>query len=156
MTETMQHSGKEIVLVKPQATQIARQGMPVFFGISADSTGAKGISMNVTAFGPGGKAKAHYHKDYETAIYGVSGGIALHYGKELESFIVIEPGCFCYIPAAIPHVAFNLSDTESAVAITARNDPREQENVILTPELEGRIDHLMAQQKADYAAGKLV
>jgi uncharacterized RmlC-like cupin family protein len=143
---------QDVVIVKPAATAVAVQGMPQFFGISAASAGAKAISMNVTAFGPGGKAKAHYHKDFETAIYGVSGLIALYHGHDLEKCSLIEPGSFCYIPADLPHIAFNLSDVEPAVAITARNDAAEQENVILTPELDGRVDHLVARQKAELAA----
>jgi uncharacterized RmlC-like cupin family protein len=144
-----------VVIIKPEKTETARQGMPQFFGVSAATAGAKSISMNVTAFGPGGKAKAHYHRDYETAIYGVSGLIALYHGHNLENCSFIEPGSFCYIPPFLPHIAFNLSDSEPAVAITARNDAAEQENVILTPELEGRVDHLVAKQKADLIAGRL-
>jgi uncharacterized RmlC-like cupin family protein len=146
---------RDVVIIKPEQTQIARQGMPQFFGISGASTGARNISMNVTAFGPGGKAKAHYHKDYETAIYGVSGLIALYHGHELEHCSLIEPGSFCYIPPFLPHIAFNLSDSEPAVAITARNDAAEQENVVVTPELDGRVDHLVAAQKAERIAGRL-
>jgi uncharacterized RmlC-like cupin family protein len=144
-----------VVIIKPEKTETARQGMPQFFGVSAATAGAKSISMNVTAFGPGGKAKAHYHRDYETAIYGVSGLIALYHGHNLENCAFIEPGSFCYIPPFLPHIAFNLSDSEPAVAITARNDAAEQENVILTPELEGRVEHLVAKQKADLIAGRL-
>jgi uncharacterized RmlC-like cupin family protein len=144
-----------VVIIKPEKTETARQGMPQFFGVSAATAGAKSISMNVTAFGPGGKAKAHYHRNYETAIYGVSGLIALYHGHNLENCSFIEPGSFCYIPPFLPHIAFNLSDSEPAVAITARNDAAEQENVILTPELEGRVEHLVAKQKADLIAGRL-
>ncbi len=145
---------QDVVIVKPANTQVARQGMPQFFGISHATAGAKAISMNVTAFGPGGKAKAHYHRDYETAIYGVSGLIALYHGRQLETCSLIEPGSFCYIPPYLPHVAFNLSDDEPAVAITARNDAAEQENVVLTPELDGCVDHLVARQKADLVANR--
>jgi uncharacterized RmlC-like cupin family protein len=143
---------QQVVLVKPEATMVARQGMPQFFGISKASAGAKAISMNLTAFGPGGRAKVHYHKDFETAIYGISGNIALFYGEKLESCVVIVPGSFLYIPEFVPHVAYNLSDTEPANALTARNDAAEQENVILTPELEGIVDAAVAKMKADLLA----
>jgi uncharacterized RmlC-like cupin family protein len=143
---------QQVVLVKPETTQVARQGMPQFFGISKASAGAKAISMNLTAFGPGGRAKVHYHKDFETAIYGMSGNIALFYGERLENLVVIVPGSFLYIPEFVPHVAFNLSDSEPATALTARNDAAEQENVILTPELEGIVDQTVAKLKADLLA----
>ena len=55
---------------------------------------------------------------------------------------------FCFIPPFVPHKAFNLSDTEPATALSARNDPQEQENVVLTPELDdGRTDAIVAERK---------
>lgn len=140
--------GSQVVIIKPQATSASRQGLPQFFGVSGATTGAKNISMNVTAFAPGGRAKVHYHRDYETAIYGVSGRIALYHGANLETCSLIEPGCFCFIPAYLPHVAFNLSDDEPAVAITARNDAAEQENVVMSPDLEPRAAEVIAKHKA--------
>jgi uncharacterized RmlC-like cupin family protein len=140
---------QDVVILKKDTTDIARQGMPQFFGISGNSTGATGISMNLTAFGPGGSAKAHYHKDFETAIYGVTGRIALFYGDNLEHETLIEPGVFCFIPPWVPHKAFNLSNVETATALSARNDPNEQENVVLTPELDdGRTDAIVAKRIA--------
>ena len=64
------------------------------------------------------------------------------------------PGSFIYIPEFIPHIAFNLSDSEPATAITARNDAAEQENVILSPELEGIVDEAVAKLKAGILAEK--
>lgn len=40
----------------------------------------------------------------------------------------IDPGVFCFIPPGVPHIAFNLSDTEPALAVSCRNDSIEQEN----------------------------
>lgn len=55
-------------------------------------------------------------------------------------------GTFCFIPPELPHKAYNLSETEPALAVTARNDPREQENVVLTPEADdGTPDRVVAQ-----------
>ena len=140
---------QQVVIIQKDTTDVGRQGMPQFFGISGHSSGATGISMNLTAFGPGGSAKAHYHRNFETAIYGVTGRIALFYGDRLEHEVLIEPGVFCFIPPGVPHKAFNLSTTESATAISARNDPNEQENVVLTPELDdGRTDAIVAKRIA--------
>lgn len=144
----------KVVILNPETTRVAVQGMPQFFGISGQTAGARGISMNLTAFPPGGKAKAHYHRDFETAIYGLSGKIALYHGHNLEHCSLIEPGTFCYIPAYLPHVAFNLSDTEPATALSARNDPAEQENVVLSPELDGKVDAEVAQLKTDLLKAK--
>jgi uncharacterized RmlC-like cupin family protein len=43
----------------------------------------------------------------------------------------------------MPHLPYNLSDTESCVAVIARTDPNEQESVVLLPELEARPDWLV-------------
>jgi len=143
---------QDVKILRPASTDVARQGMPQFFGISGASVGATGLSMNLTAFGPGGSARAHYHRDFETAIYGVTGRIALFYGKELENEVLIEPGVFCFIPPWIPHKAFNLSETEPATALSARNDPKEQENVVLTPELDdGRTDAIVSLRRRNYS-----
>lgn len=142
--------GTDVMIFTPEHTNIAKQGMPQFFGVSENSTGSKHLSLNLTAFGPGGRAKTHRHKDYETAIYTVSGKIILLHGPKLETESLMEPGSFCFIPAEVPHVAFNLSQDEPATAITARNDPREQENVVLMPELDGDwLDELIAKRRAE-------
>lgn len=141
--------GTRVMIFTPKTTAIAKQGMPAFFGVSENSTGARNLSLNLTAFGPGGRAKTHYHRDYETAIYTVSGAIVLLYGEKLEHEALMLPGSFTYIPPVVPHIAFNLSMTEPATAITARNDAREQENVVLMPELDGPwLDQIIADRRA--------
>ena len=142
--------GTEVKVFTPGTTTEAKQGMPQFFGVSENTTGARHLSLNVTAFGPGGRAKSHRHRDYETAIYTRSGRIVLLHGPALETESLMEPGSFCFIPAEVPHVAFNLSETEPATALTARNDPREQENVVLMPELDtADLDARIAKRRAE-------
>jgi len=41
-----------------------------------------------------------------------------------------ETGDFLFVPPGVPHQARNLSDTESAAAIVARNDARDEEHVV--------------------------
>jgi hypothetical protein len=45
--------------------------------------------------------------------------------------VVHGAGDFLFIPPGVPHQPTNLSSTQSAVAIVARNDPNEQEHVEL-------------------------
>ena len=45
-------------------------------------------------------------------------------------------GDFVYIPANVPHLPYNLSQTEPCLAIISRTDPNEQESVVLLPELD--------------------
>ena len=42
-----------------------------------------------------------------------------------------QAGDFLYIPADLPHQPINLSKSEPALAIVSRNDPNEQESVVL-------------------------
>ena len=45
------------------------------------------------------------------------------YGEGLKNSVVNVAGDFIFIPPDVPHQPFNLSDTEPAIAIVARNDP---------------------------------
>ena len=120
-----------IITVRPSSEAMTRQKLPYFVGISEATTGAKGISMNLIVVPPGGSAKAHMHRDYETAIYVLEGQVETRYGHGLQESVINEAGDFIFIPPNVPHQPFNLSTTEPARAIVARNDPNEQENVIL-------------------------
>jgi len=120
----------EIVTVRPDREVMTRQNLPYFLGVSDVSAGASGISMNMVVIPPGGSATPHLHEGYETAIYLIKGRVLTRYGEGLAQEVVNEAGDFLFIPASLPHQPFNLSDTEPAVAIVARNDAREQESVV--------------------------
>jgi uncharacterized RmlC-like cupin family protein len=119
----------EIITVRPDATTMTRQRLPNFVGISAASAGATGISMNLVIIPPGGAAEPHLHRNYETAIYLLKGRVKTRYGPGLRQSVINEAGDFIFIPANVPHQPINLSDTEPAQAIVARNDANEQESV---------------------------
>ena len=122
-------SGTEVVVVRPEAEVMGRQSLPFFVGVSQATTGARGISMNVVLIPPSGAAEPHSHRGYETAIYVVKGNIMVRHGEGLADTTFIQAGDFMYMPAFMPHQPVNLDDNEPAVAIVARNDANEQENV---------------------------
>jgi uncharacterized RmlC-like cupin family protein len=124
-------SSQELVSVRPDIETATKQKIPYFIGISEKTAGSKGISMNLIVIPPGGCAEPHFHKDYETAIYLLNGRVETHYGEGLKQTVVNEAGDFIFIPPGVPHQPYNLSDTEPVRAIVARNDPNEQENVVL-------------------------
>ncbi len=127
----------EVITVRPDAETLTRQRLPYFIGISEATAGAKGISMNLVIIPPGGSAEPHLHRDYETAIYLIKGRVETRYGRGLKQSVVNEAGDFIFIPPNVPHQPHNLSATEPAHALVARNDPNEQENVVLyDPDLE--------------------
>ncbi|MCB8953670.1 MAG: cupin domain-containing protein [Ardenticatenales bacterium] len=124
------NSSAEIVTVRPEATTMTRQQLPNFVGISEATAGARHLSMNLVVIPPGGAAQPHVHRGYETAIYLLRGRVETRYGPGLKRSIINEAGDFIFIPADVPHQPVNLSDTEPAHALVARNDPNEQESVV--------------------------
>jgi uncharacterized RmlC-like cupin family protein len=92
--------------------------------------------MQMVTLPPGARAKAHKHASHETAIYALTGVTHVWHGERLEHHSIVNPGDYFYIPADMPHLPYNPSDTETATAIIARTDPNEQESVVLLPELE--------------------
>jgi uncharacterized RmlC-like cupin family protein len=86
--------------------------------------------MNMVVIPPGGSAEPHMHQGFETAIYVIRGRVLTRFGEGLSQETVNEAGDFLFIPASLPHQPVNLSDTEAAVAIVARNVADEQESVV--------------------------
>jgi len=119
-----------VVTVRPEESIATKQNLPYFVGITQETVDAKGLSMNMVVIPPGGSPKAHYHKDFETAIYLLKGRVETWFGKNLKESMINEEGDFVYIPPGVPHKPINLSETETALAIVSRNDPNEHENVI--------------------------
>ena len=128
-----ERDGKDIVTVRGVETTESKQSLPIFPGISGKTAGAKGLSLLRVVIPPGGSAKAHVHKGFESAIYLIQGRVETRYGEGLKKSVVNEAGDFIFVPPDVPHQPINLSDTEPAIAIVARNDPEEQEHVILYP-----------------------
>lgn len=128
--------GNDVVTVRNPEGIEAKQDLPYFPGISGETAGAEHMTMVKVVIPPGAAAEAHIHKGYESTIYLIKGRVETRYGEGLRNSVVNEAGDFIYIPPDVPHQPRNLSADEEAVAIVARNDPDEQENVVLYPEGE--------------------
>jgi uncharacterized RmlC-like cupin family protein len=136
MTAQTKHPATQAALIRAGMTYEGKQGFTYFHGISAESVGSDAICMHLLTVPPGGRAKAHLHEAHETAIYVISGAGGMWWGDQLENEMHIGSGDMIYIPAGVPHLPFNPSNTEPCVAIIARTDPNEQESVVLRPDLE--------------------
>jgi uncharacterized RmlC-like cupin family protein len=123
-------------VVRAGAEFAAKQGHLLASGISAQSAGASKIHLQIATIPPGTWAKAHMHADHETALYVLSGESGMWYGKTLEQHLTVPAGDFLYIPANMPHLPYNPSESENCVAVIARTDPAEQESVVLLPGLD--------------------
>ena len=123
-------SSRTVIALRPDREILTRQRLPYFVGISGETAGSRGLSMHLVVIPPGGVAAPHRHRGYETAIYVLEGRVETRFGPGLCERVVSSAGEFLFIPPDVPHQAFNLSDTDPARAIVARNDPAEQENVM--------------------------
>ena len=120
----------DVKAVRAEREILTKQRLPYFVGVSGETVGARGLSMHIVVIPPGARAEPHSHRGYETAIYVLEGRVETRYGARLESTVVSEAGDFLFIPPGVPHEAVNLSASEPARAIVARNDPAEQDNVL--------------------------
>ena len=107
-----------------------RQRLGYVVGVSERVCGSTGISLSRVVVPPGATSEPHYHDGYETAIYQLAGRVETRYGERLEQSVVTEAGDFLFVPPGVPHQAVNLSQTEPAVAIIARNDASDAERVV--------------------------
>jgi uncharacterized RmlC-like cupin family protein len=123
-------------VVRAGAPFVGKQGFSYAPAISAETVRAQGIHMQLLTIPPGGRAKAHKHAAHETALYVISGEGGMYFGERLEQHLVSRAGDFVYIPANVPHLPYNMSQTQPCVAIISRTDPNEQESVVLLPEMD--------------------
>ena len=99
-------------------------------GMSARNVGATALSMNVATIPPGGVARAHIHVGFEVMLYILQGRVRHEYGPGLTQVVENRAGDFIYIEPGVPHEVFNASDTEPVVAVVARSDASEWENIV--------------------------
>ena len=119
----------QVQAIRPDRAVVTRQRLPYFIGISGSTVGSAGLSMHMVVIPPGARADPHLHVGYETGIYVLEGEVLTRWGDALENQVVSAAGDFLFIPPGVPHEAINLSSTDSARAIVARNDPAEQDKV---------------------------
>ena len=113
----------------PDREVMTRQRLPYFIGISGQTVDATGLSMHLVVIPPGARAEPHIHIGYETGIYVLEGTVLTRWGPALEHQVISRAGDFLFVPPGVPHEAVNLSSTQPARAVVARNDPAEQDRV---------------------------
>ena len=63
----------------------------------------------------------------------LQGRVRHEYGENLEKSMDNEAGDFIFIEPGVPHEVINLSDTEPVIAVVARSDASEWENIVDVP-----------------------
>lgn len=122
-----------ILVIRGASTNRGWNGIRYKTGLSGKNVGAKKLSMNVATIPPGGVAYAHIHVDFEVMLYILEGTVRHEYGPDLSLSVDNKAGDFIFIEPGIPHEVCNMSDTEPVVAVVARSDATEWENIVDYP-----------------------
>jgi uncharacterized RmlC-like cupin family protein len=93
--------------------------------ISQATTGAVNIYMGLFRVPPGARSRPHYHEGCESAVYMLTGELLVRWGDHLEEEVRIGPGDMVYVPPRETHILVNLSDSEPAEYVVARDSPTE-------------------------------
>ncbi len=123
-------SGDGIFVIRGNPTHREWNGIQYKVGMSSKNVGSTKLSMNVATIPPKGVAKAHIHVGFELMLYILQGRVRHEYGTGLRQVVENEAGDFIYIEPGVPHEVFNLSDTEPVMAVVARSDADEWENIV--------------------------
>ncbi len=102
-------------------------------GMSSKNVGSRKLSMNVATVPPGAVAYAHIHVGFELMLYILQGRVRHEYGEGLKKVVDNQAGDFIYIEPGVPHEVLNLSDSEPVVAVVARSDADEWQNIVDYP-----------------------
>ena len=119
------------VLIEGSTRYRGKQGLDYFAGVSAETAGSQRLCMHMVTIPPLARARPHLHERHESAVYVVSGEAGMWYGEGLREHVWLHAGDYLYIPANIPHLPYNPSESAPCVGLLARTDPNEQESVTL-------------------------
>jgi uncharacterized RmlC-like cupin family protein len=118
-------------VVKPGPDRETPRGIVGGAEISQVTVGASGIYMGRYRVPPDSRSRPHYHDACESALYMLSGGIRVVWGDRLEQSLELEAGDMLYVPPRVTHIVENVSDTEPADYVVARDSP--QEDAVVVP-----------------------
>jgi uncharacterized RmlC-like cupin family protein len=131
--DTAVEGSEGILVIRGSGTTRSWNGIRYKTGLSGKNVGARHLSMNVAMIPPGGVAYAHIHVDFEVMLYILEGRVRHEYGEGLTNSVENSAGDFIFIEPGIPHEVCNMSDTDPVVAVVARSDASEWENIIDYP-----------------------
>ncbi len=125
-------------LIRPGQTYVGKQGFAYGAGVSAETTGAEQICMNVLPMPAGARAKVHYHRGVETIAYLLDGECAVYYGENVEHRTLARAGDQFYLPADVPHAPCNESGAP-CTWLVAHASGSDQDGIVLLPDLDARL-----------------
>jgi uncharacterized RmlC-like cupin family protein len=117
-------------VIKPGPDHDVPRGVLGGSEISQVTAGARNIYMAVFRVPPGAQSRPHYHENCESAVYMLTGSLRVRWGDRLEEEILLEPRDLVYVPPKETHVLENVSSTEPAEYVVARDSPHEDAVVV--------------------------
>ncbi len=117
-------------VIKPGDDRDVPRGVVGGAEISQASAGAANLYMGVFRVPAGTRSRPHYHEGCESAVYMLSGSLHVKWGDHLEHELTLEPGDLVYVPPRETHVLENLSTSEPAEYVVARDSPHEDAVVV--------------------------
>ncbi len=123
-------------LVKPGPDREVPRGIVGGAEISQATAAAHNIYMGRFRVPAGARSRPHYHEGCESALYMLNGSVRIRWGDHLEEAVVVEPGDMLYVPPRVTHIVENVSDTETADYVVARDSPHEDAVVVPWAESE--------------------
>ena len=112
-------------VIKPGPDREVPRGVLGGAEISQATAGATNIYMAVFRVPAGARSRPHYHANCESAVYMLSGKLLVRWGEHLEESVELEHGDLVYVPPRETHILENLSDSDPAEYVVARDAPTE-------------------------------
>jgi uncharacterized RmlC-like cupin family protein len=113
-------------VIRPYAEHEEPRGVIGGHEVSRATTGAdSNIFMGVFRLPPGARSRPHYHAACESACYMLTGRMRIRWGERLEHHVDLERGDMLWVPPRETHVLENLSASEPAAYVVARDSPVE-------------------------------
>jgi uncharacterized RmlC-like cupin family protein len=129
---------ERVQVIRPGQTYVGKQGFVYGAGVSAATTGAEHLCMNVLPMPADAQAKVHYHRGIETIAYLLAGECAVYYGEHVEHRALLHAGDQMYLPADVPHAPCNESGAPCTWLVVHASGS-DQEGIVLLPELDARL-----------------
>ena len=117
-------------VVKPGPDREVPRGVVGGAEISQSTAGAQNIYMAQFRVPAGAQSRPHYHENCESAVYMLSGSLLVKWGDHLEQEVMLEPGDLVYVPPRETHVLENLSESDPAEYVVARDSPLEDAVIV--------------------------
>jgi uncharacterized RmlC-like cupin family protein len=117
-------------VIKPGPDREVPRGVVGGAEISQSTAGAQNIYMAQFRVPAGAQSRPHYHENCESAVYMLSGSLLVKWGDHLEQEVMLEPGDLVYVPPRETHVLENLSASDPAEYVVARDSPLEDAVIV--------------------------